>query len=197
VGERTLKEIVLLGGPNGAGKTTAARVLLPEFFELNPFLNADDIARSISPDDVEAAAFAAGRRMIERMRELVREGRSFAFESTLAGKSYVPMLEGCRADGWRISLYYFWLPTPEHSIARVARRVSQGGHHIPDEVIHRRFKTGLWNMRHLYLPLADTAAIYDNNGERRILIAERESGLPLVIHDGQRWSRIEELTPWR
>jgi predicted ABC-type ATPase len=104
------------------------------------------------------------------------------------------MLEDCRAMGWRVSLYYFWLPSPEHSIARVAKRVGHGGHHIPDEVIQRRFKIGLWNMRHLYLPLADTAAIYDNSDGHRVLIADREAGLQLMIHDSERWSRIEELT---
>ena len=192
-----MKEIVLIGGPNGAGKTTTARVLLPEFFHLHPFLNADDIARDLAPWDVESAALSAGRILIERMHSLVRNGESFALESTLSGKSYIPLLKDCRANGWSIALYYFWLPSPEDSIARVANRVSQGGHHIPDEVIYRRFKTGIWNMRHLYLPLADTAAIYDNSGEKRILIADRESGWPLVIHEEERWSKIEELTPWR
>jgi predicted ABC-type ATPase len=192
-----VKEIVILGGPNGAGKTTTARVLLPEFFHLNSFLNADDVARYLAPWNVESAALAAGRLLVERMRALVQEGKSFALESTLSGKSYIPMLKDCRANGWRVALYYFWLSSPEVSIARVARRVSQGGHHVPDDVIYRRFKTGLWNMRHLYLPLADTAAIYDNSGQRRILIADRESGRPLVVRDQDRWSRIEELTPWK
>jgi predicted ABC-type ATPase len=196
-----MKEIVILGGPNGAGKTTAARVLLPEFFNLHPFLNADEIARRLSPADVEAAAFAAGREMIKKMRALVRDGGSFAFETTCSGKSYIPMLEDCRAMGWRVSLCYFSLPSPEHSIARVAKRVSQGGHHIPDDVIQRRFKIGLWNMRrnmrHLYLPLADTAAIYDNSDGHRVLIADREAGLQLMIHDSERWARIEELTSWK
>jgi predicted ABC-type ATPase len=192
-----VKEIILLGGPNGAGKTTAARVLLPEFFELNPFLNADDFARNLAPENVESAALASGRLLIERMRELVRDGESFAFETTCSGRSFIPTLRECRANGWRVSLYYFWLPSPEHSVARVAKRVSQGGHSIPADVIYRRFKTGLWNMRHLYLPLADTAAVYDKGGYRRILIADREAGFPLVIHDLERWSRIEELTAWK
>jgi predicted ABC-type ATPase len=192
-----VKEIILLGGPNGAGKTTAARVLLPEFFELNPFLNADDFARNLAPENVESAALASGRLLIERMRELVRDGESFAFETTCSGRSYIQTLRECRANGWRVSLYYFWLPSPEHSVARVAKRVSQGGHSIPADVIYRRFKTGLWNMRHLYLPLADTAAVYDKGGYRRILIADREAGFPLVIHDLERWSRIEELTAWK
>lgn len=192
-----MKDIILLGGPNGAGKTTAARVLLPRFFDQYPFLNADEIARRLAPEDPEAAAFAAGRQMLAEMRVLVREGRSFAFETTCSGRTYLPMLSDCRANGWRITLYYFWLPSPEHSIARVAKRVSQGGHSIPADAIYRRFKTGLWNMRHLYLPLADTAAIYDNSGQQRVLIADREAGFPLVIHNPERWSRIEELTRWK
>jgi predicted ABC-type ATPase len=99
-----VKEIILLGGPNGAGKTTTARVLLPEFFELIPFLNADEMARRISPRDPDGAAFAAGRGMIQRMRDLVRDGHSFVFESTCSGRSYLRMLEQCKSDNWRISL---------------------------------------------------------------------------------------------
>lgn len=192
-----MKEIVILGGPNGAGKTTAARVLLPKFLHLHPFLNADEMARSLAPRNSESAALSAGRLMIERTRALVRKGESFAFETTLSGKSYISLLRDCRTSGWRIALYYLWLPSPEDSILRVADRVRFGGHHIPDAVIYRRFRTGLWNMRHLYLPLADTAAIYDNSGRRRVLIADQESGSPLVIHDPERWSRIEELTSWK
>jgi predicted ABC-type ATPase len=187
-----LKDIVLLGGPNGAGKTTAARVLIPEYFKLRSFMNADEIARDLSPSNVEAAALAAGRIMIERMRAEVRAGESFAIETTLAGKSYIPMLRECKANGWRIVLFYFWLLTPEDSIARVARRVSEGGHHIPDEVIYRRCKTGLWNMRNLYLPLADDAEIYDNTGREPVLIAEKREGLALLVHDPERWEKMEE-----
>jgi predicted ABC-type ATPase len=91
-------------------------------------------------------------------------------------------------------LYYFWLRSPEHSIARVAGRVSQGGHNIPSEVIYRRFKTGLWNMRYLYPPLADNAEIYDNSDRDRTLIAEKREGVPFVVHDSERWARIEETT---
>jgi predicted ABC-type ATPase len=133
-----VKEIILLGGPNGAGKTTAARVLLPGFFDQYPFLNADEIARRISPQDVETAAFAAGRQMIEEMRALVLDGRSFAFETTCSGKSYARLLEQCKLNGWRITLLYFWLPRPEMAVARVARRVNQGGHSIPPNVITQK-----------------------------------------------------------
>lgn len=187
------KDIFILGGPNGAGKTTAARVLLPEFLHDYEFLNADEIARQISPGNPGAAALAAGRELIGRMRKLVKDGRSFAFETTCSGRSYVPMLKECRAMGWSISLFYFWLPSPEVAIARVAKRVREGGHTIPTETIRRRFKSGLRNMHYLFLPLADTVAIYDNGGRKRILVADKETGAPFRIVDPKRWSIMEAL----
>lgn len=189
-----MKEIVILGGPNGAGKTTAANVLLSEKLRIDFFLNADEIARSISPYNVEGAAFEAGRLMIGRMRALVWIGQSFAFETTCAGKSYIRLLQECQKAGWRVSLIYLWVPSPEYSIARVARRVSQGGHHIPDDVVRRRYQTGLWNMRHLYLPLADDATIYDNRDRALRLIARRAPNSPLRILDDEIWTKIEEET---
>jgi len=190
----SVKDLVVLGGPNGAGKTTAAEILLPQNLRIHPFLNADEIAREISPGNVESVAFEAGRLMIERMRDLVREGTSFAFETTCAGKSYVRLLQECRAAGWRISLVYLWIPSPEYAIARVARRVSQGGHFIPEDVIRRRYRAGLWNMLHLYLPLADDATIYDNRDSALRLIARRSPGLPLHVADEEIWAGIGELT---
>lgn len=189
-----VKDIVLLGGPNGAGKTTASRVLLPEFFEENEFLNADEIARQIAPEDPESVALAAGRELIERMHRLVRDRRSFALETTCSGKSYLRFLGQCKQDGWRIRLLYFWLPSPEMAVERVARRVQQGGHSIPLDVIYRRYRAGVWNMRNLYLPLAQDAEIYDNADYRQVLIAEKRAGLDLTIHDSERWAAIEEVT---
>lgn len=189
------KEIFIIGGPNGAGKTTAARKFLPDIVFSQAFLNADEIAREISPDNPESAAIAAGRLLLVRFRELALQRESFALETTCAGKSYIPLLRSCVESGWRIVIYYLWLPSPEESASRVAKRVLQGGHSIPGQDIQRRFIPGLWNMRHLYLPLADTAAIYDNSGREQILIAEKESGGSLLIVDPMRWQRIEELTP--
>jgi predicted ABC-type ATPase len=189
-----VKDIFILGGPNGAGKTTAANVLLPEKLRINAFLNADEIARLISPDDVEAAAFDAGRIMIESMRAMVRDHQSFAFETTCAGKSYIRLLKECQKAGWRVSLIYLWVPSPEYSIARVARRVRKGGHHISDEVIRRRYRTGLWNMRNLYLPLADDATIYDNRDNALRLIARRAPDSPLTVLDQEAWAQIVKET---
>lgn len=192
---KQVKDILLLGGPNGAGKTTASRVLLPEFFTENEFLNADEIARRIAPEAPESAALAAGRELIERMHRLVSEGRSFALETTCSGKSYLRFLSNCKQDGWRIRLLYFWLPSSDFAVKRVAHRVLQGGHSIPVDVIHRRYRAGTWNMRTFYLPLSEDAEIYDNSDYRQILIAEKRGGSRLIIHDPERWAAIEEVTP--
>jgi predicted ABC-type ATPase len=192
-----MKDIVILGGPNGAGKTTAAMVLLPRFPWLQDFLNADEIARGIAPTNPEDAALSAGRLMIERMRSFVSEKRSFAFETTCAGKSYIPMLKSCRQDGLRISLYYFWLSSPDYSIARVAKRVREGGHPIPAEVIRRRFRTGVANLIDLYLPLANEARIYDNSSEEQIFVAEKRDGRELLVHNSEIWSKMKEIASWK
>ena len=188
------KDIFILGGPNGAGKTTAAEILLPEKLRIGYFLNADEIARGIAPGNVESAAFEAGRLMIERMRALIRNERSFAFETTCAGKSYLRLLTDCQKAGWRISLLYLWVPSADYSIARVARRVSYGGHHIPEDVIRRRYQAGLWNMRHLYLPLANDATIYDNRDGALRLIARSAPNSPLTVLDQETWAKIEKET---
>ena len=188
------RDIFMIGGPNGAGKTTAARVLLPHFLKQRNFLNADDIAREISPHNPDAAALPAGRLLLERMHRLISEDCSFAFETTCAGRSYVRTLEQCRNEGWRTVLLYFWLPSAELSARRVARRVAEGGHGIPLEVIHRRYLAGIRNMHNLYLPLADEAEIYDNSLSPRVLIAQKRKGQVLEVCDGGRWGRIEEVS---
>jgi len=189
-----LKDIVIIGGPNGAGKTTAAPAVVPRELGIREFVNADEIARGLSPFNAQHAAVAAGRLMIERMRALVRSGASFAFETTCAGRAYIPWLRGCKARGWRVTLLFLWLPTPEAALDRVARRVRQGGHGVPTDVVIRRWKAGVANMRGLYLPLSDVAVIYDNSDAGRTLIAERTLGVPLVVHDALQWAAIEKAS---
>jgi predicted ABC-type ATPase len=190
-----VKDIVVLAGPNGAGKTTAASVLLPHELEILEFVNADEIARGLSPYNAEGASVAAARLMIARMRELVRLDISFAFETTCAGRAHANLLKHCRKAGWRLTLLYLWLPTPEDALTRVARRVGEGGHAIPDDVVVRRYWAGLRNMRDLYLPLAEVAAIYDNSDNGRIMIAERTPDADLIVHDSARWAAIVRATP--
>jgi predicted ABC-type ATPase len=189
-----MKDVFVIGGPNGAGKTTAANQLLPAELELNEFLNADEIARGLSPFDPDSQAVAAGRIMIERIADIVAQGRSFAFETTCAGHRQAKLLRSCREAGYRIMFTYLWLPSPEFAMARVAERVAAGGHRIPDNVIRRRYFIGLSNMRHVFLPLADAALIYDNSGERPVLIAEKRAGSELQVHDTSRWQTVEDAT---
>jgi len=130
-----VEDIVILGGPNGARKTTAAQDVLPKQLDIREFVNADEIARGLSPFNPGGAAISAGRVMIERMQTLVRDRRSFAFETTCSGQMHINLLKRCKADGWRVTLVYLWLPSVGAARNRVARRVLGGGHDIPANVV--------------------------------------------------------------
>lgn len=153
------KHIFVIGGPNGAGKTTAAAILLPQTAVME-FVNADEIARGMSPNDVDSAAMAAGRAMIERLNGLLARGTDFSFETTCSGRGHVAFLERARRQGWQVSLLFLWLRSPELAAERVVRRVEQGGHNIPPDVIARRYWKGIANMRDAYVPASDSAAVY-------------------------------------
>jgi predicted ABC-type ATPase len=189
-----MKDVVILAGPNGAGKTTAAARLLPTELGIVEFVNADEIARGLSPFNPEGSAIMAGRVMIERMRLLMREERSFAFETTLSGTSHLRMLRECRDAGYRLTLIFLWLRSPDLAIDRVRRRIRQGGHSLPEDVIHRRYAAGIRNMRTLYLPLVDRTFVYDNSDTAGSLIAEQITAGHLVVHDRARWLLIESVT---
>jgi predicted ABC-type ATPase len=188
------KNAIVVGGPNGAGKTSWAAKHLPTTLNVREFVNADEIARGLSPFDPDSNVVAAGRVMLDRLDALVRAGDNFAFETTCASHRHPRFLKGCRAVGYQIMLVFLWLPSADVALARVAHRVRQGGHRIPDDVVVRRYSAGLRNMRHLYLPLADSAYIYDNSDGGGTLIAERQGAAPMTVHDSDRWSRIEEAT---
>jgi predicted ABC-type ATPase len=187
-----MKDVIVIGGPNGAGKTTWALRRLSSTLGVRTFVNADEIARGLSPLDTDEIALAAGQIMIERLEELVREQKTFAFETTCAGRAHAARLRRWKLQGYRITLVFLWLPSVETALSRVARRVRAGGHHIPDDVVIRRYSAGLRNMRQLYLPLADFAFIYDNSDRDGVLVAERRGNDPLVIHDKSRWQQIVE-----
>lgn len=187
-----MKEIVILGGPNGAGKTSAAPLLFERYPASREFVNADEIARGLSPFNPEQAAIAAGRLMIARMKELVRREENFVLETTCSGRANLNLLRRCKADDWRISLLFLWLPSPQMAIDRVARRVSEGGHFVADDVVVRRYWAGLQNLHRFYLPLADIAAVYDNTDRRASVVAEKTGAYGLTIHDWPRWRKILE-----
>lgn len=162
--DASLKRVIIIAGPNGAGKTTFARSFLPEEAELPRFINADAIAAGLAAFAPETAAIRAGRLMLAEIDLCVRRGDSFAFETTLSGLGYLRHVDKWRAQGYRVSLFFLSLPDVETAIDRVASRVRQGGHDIPEPVIRRRFLAGLENFKLHYQHTVDEWALYDNEG---------------------------------
>jgi predicted ABC-type ATPase len=166
------QRVVVLAGPNGAGKSTAAPRLLRGGLGVDEFVNADVIARGLSAFAPEKVAMAAGRIMLARLRELARQGASFAFETTLASRSFAPWFEGLIAQGYQVHIVFLWLPSADAAVARVAERVRSGGHDVPAGVIHRRYATGLKNFHLWYRSLATTWRVIDNSRRgRSVLVA--------------------------
>ncbi len=155
------KRIIIIAGPNGAGKTTLARELLPNEANTNTFINADLIAAGLDPLQPERAAFRAGRMMLEMIDACVRRGESFAFETTLSGRGYARMIPRWQEQGYWVTLIFLRVSSPEVTIERVRQRVIEGGHHVPEDVIRRRFHSGLENFQNIYRDLVNEAIIYD------------------------------------
>ncbi len=186
-----MAEIYVFGGCNGSGKTTLATTILSSLENQLEFVNADIIAAELNPNNVDAAAIQASRLMLERLNTLARQGTDFAFETTLAARTFARFLRKCKAQGYRINLVYVWLESAELPVNRVARRVESGGHNIPEDIIRRRYKRGRNNFVELYLPLADLFQAYDNSGEQNSLIAycsDSEQGITIIKHDI--WNQI-------
>jgi len=168
------KRIVIIAGPNGAGKTTFAREFLPTDADCPNFVNADLIAAGLSPFAPELAAFKAGRLMLETIADYARRGESFSFETTLSGLTYAQMIPTWRSSGYLVKLIFLSLPNVEIAIERVATRVIQGGHNIPEEVIRRRFAHGIANFER-YKLLVDGWQLYDNSDTPAALIEEGQN----------------------
>lgn len=181
--------MLVIAGPNGAGKTTLAPRLLRDTFGLMEYVNADPIALGLSAFRPETVAFRAGRVMLARLHELVEKRVSFAFESTLATRSYAPWIRRAREQGYEFHLLFLWLPSPELAVERVRERVRLGGHDVAEQVIRRRYDRGPRNFFAFYLALAETWVVYDNSG----------SGMPAVIAAGSRKAgiTIEQPDLWR
>lgn len=165
-----MPKIIVIAGPNGAGKTTFAHEFLPNEAACPIFVNADLIAAGLSPFAPETSAVRAARIMLEQIADHVRRRESFAFETTLSGVGYAKHIPDWQALGYRVELFFLSLPTPEDAIARVALRVRQGGHNIPEMVIRRRFASGHVNFGRIYRRLVDAWAMYDNSGKEPKLL---------------------------
>lgn len=171
----------VVAGPNGAGKTTFAREFLPQFGRCDEFVNADLLAQGLSPFVPERVAFRAGRLMIERIEEMSGRGVTFGFETTLAGKGHLPLLQRIKSLSYRIHLYFLWLPSAEMAVERVAYRVMRGGHYVEEPVIRRRYQTGMRNLWRDYRPLLDRWVMFDNSEDQPKVIASEENGTLQIV----------------
>ncbi|MGV0106673.1 Zeta toxin family protein [Nostoc sp. DSM 114160] len=185
-----MPSLYIIGGANGSGKTTVSMSLLPNFLDCFEYVNADAIAAGLSPLNPDSMAMEAGRLMIMRLRTLSNSGSDFAFETTLAARSFAPFIIDCRAKGYTINLIYFWLQSVDLAVERVAARVASGGHSIPEDVIRRRYQQGRINLISLYLPLCDRWIIYDNSNNDTRLVAEYRRGQQLVVYENAIWNQI-------
>lgn len=163
----------ILAGCNGAGKTTASKTILPEIWQCKEFVNADAIACGLSPFDPESVDVQAARLMLQRIDDLMAQGVNFSIETTLATRSYVSLIKEAQAQGYWVNLLYFWLNSPEMAIQRVAKRVSEGGHNIPEEVIRRRYERGIKNFFELYKDAVNHWWLVDNTVTPPITIATK------------------------
>ena len=183
--------LYIIAGPNGAGKTTASFNLLPEVLHCPNFVNADEIARGLSPFAPELVAFQAGRIMLQRIDELLTQKVDFAIETTLATRSYVNLVHRAQDLGYKVHLIFFFLENEEQAIRRVAQRVSMGGHNIPEDDIRRRFKRGIYNLLHLYLPICDGVLVYNNVMTPAKLVARKRTKFDEIeIVESNMWNQL-------
>lgn len=187
------KRILMIAGPNGAGKTTTAQSLLTTH-TIYEYLNADEIARGLAPLHPESVSLTASKLMISRIKCLLSLNKSFAFETTAAGKNYLKHLQEAKKIGYEIDLLFLWLSSADLAVKRVAHRKAQGGHHIPEDTIRRRYKLGLKNVISVYLPIADNAIIMNNSLQDTsitVMKKNRENGM--IILEPHIWDAIQRF----
>ena len=181
------KRLYIIAGFNGAGKTTASRTILTEALKCKYFVNADEIAKQISPNDVQSVAVRAGKIMLKQIDLLLAHRATFSIETTLASRSYFHLIERAQKLGYKVYLIFFWLNNPLLAVDRVKLRVSEGGHHVDTDVIMRRYKMGINNLFDIYMKLVDLWVIIDNSEPQRIYVAEgRNKGKTVTVHDMNR-----------
>jgi predicted ABC-type ATPase len=174
----------IIAGPNGAGKTTFATEFLPLYANCQNFINPDLLARAFSPFNPDAGLLRAGRAVLERIREFTDARVSFAFETTLSGRVYVPILRRLRSAGFQCHMFYLWIPSPELALLRIRDRVESGGHNVPEPDVRRRYGRTLINLFRMYRPLLDTLHFFDNSSDTPRLIFKDEAGQTTITDAG-------------
>lgn len=177
------KNLYIISGCNGSGKTTASYTVLPEILNCKEFVNADEIARGLSPFNPESVAIEAGRLMLQRIEFLLEKDTSFSIETTLSTKSYINLVRRAQEKGFSVRILFFWLNSPELAIRRVAERVAKGGHNIPEPIIRRRYTAGLKNLFNLFMDQVDYWDIYDNSDYPRKQIACGGKNAKTIINE--------------
>lgn len=181
--------VYIIAGPNGAGKTTFAREFLPHYADCRTFINADLIAQGLSPLSPDAAAFHAGRLMLEEIQRLAVTGRDFGFESTLSGRTYMPLIRELRQRGYATHLFFLWLPSTRFALSRIRNRVRKGGHDVPAQVVRRRFERSLHNFFAHYRAIVNSWILFDNSGTLPNVIAAMREG-ELSIMQGELYAGL-------
>lgn len=189
-----MKDVYVIAGSNGAGKTTFAQTFLPNYVGRVRFINPDLIAAGLSPFDPAAVAARAGRVMLAEVERSIAAGERFAFESTLSGKTYARLLQRARNSGYRIHLFYLWLPAAELAVARIRDRVEDGGHDVPVSDVCRRYGRTLSNFFNLYRGQANTVLFFDNTNDAPVLIFKDTNG-KTVVHKQRLYDKL--LREWR
>ncbi|MFY0673064.1 MAG: zeta toxin family protein [Bacteroidia bacterium] len=184
-----MKELYIISGPNGAGKTTASYTILPEILHVNEFVNADEIAKGLSPLNPESVGIKAGRLMLERIDELMNAGKSFAFETTLATKSYKNLVAKAKETGYKTTLLFLYLESIDIAKERVRNRVIEGGHNIPEKVIERRYEMGLKNFFKIYKDVVEDWLLFDNTDNNPTLLALKKKN-EFNVMNRKKWNFI-------
>ncbi|MEH3114644.1 zeta toxin family protein [Pedobacter terrae] len=183
-----MHQLYIISGCNGAGKTTASFTVLPEILNCREFVNADEIARGISPFKPESVAIQAGKIMLNRIDELLLQKANFAIETTLTTKSYLNTIKRAKALGYQVTLLFFWLNEVELAIERVKMRVSEGGHDIPEDVIRRRYYKGIQNLQQ-FIKTVDFWFVLNNSKKSLQFIAEGNKS-EMTIFEKENWKKL-------
>jgi len=188
----TERNLYIIAGCNGAGKTTASFTILVDTLDCKEFVNADEIAKGLSPFQPENVSLEAGRIMLNRINDLLKKGVSFSFETTLSTKSYKGLILKAKEQGYKVTLLYFWLQSIELAKERVKTRVLEGGHDIPEDVIERRYERGIKNLFDIYMDIVDAILIFDNSFGKHQLIAETDILKKLDIVDFVKFDKLKD-----
>lgn len=185
-----MKRLYIIAGCNGAGKTTASYTVLPEMLNCKEFVNADEIAKGLSPFNADAVAVEAGRLMLSRIAMLLEKGETFSIETTLATRSYLNLVKKAQSQGYSVTLLFFWIDSPALAKNRVAQRVREGGHSIPSDVIERRYFNGLKNLFEIFMPIVDDWCLFDNNATLAQLVATGGRNKECIVEEKITYEKI-------